>query len=158
MVGFPRGLVPCVVHSLFKEYHTCARSFSLLLPPLAFSLSRPARTRPKNRLKPPLMPPLRTLPTWLRTLLLRLRTLLATPWLPLRALLTLLATPQPALPVLPLPLLRTLLLLLRKPLSNSRKALRYRIGRGGFGFRALFFCAYGADGAQCGRCAACDGK
>ena len=97
-------------------------------------------------------------PTWLATLPLPLRMPPVMPLVPLRKPLTLLATLLLRLPALPLVPLLTLLLLLRKPLSNSRKALRYRIGRGGFGFRALFFCAYGADGAQCGRCAACDGK
>lgn len=123
MVGFPCGLVPCVVHSLFKEYHTCARSFSLLLPPLAFSLSRPARTRRKKLLKLPLTPPLRMLPTWRATLPLPLRTPLLTPWAPLRVLLTPLAMLLPLLPVLPLALLRKPLPLLRKPLTKH-----YRIG------------------------------
>jgi hypothetical protein len=127
MVGFPCGLVPCVVHSLFKEYHTCARSFSLLLPPLAFSLSRPARTRLKKLLKPLLTPPLRMPPTWRATLPLLLRMLLATPWAPLRVLLTPLATLLPLLPVLLLAPLLTLLPLLRKlptkhyRIGNSRK-------------------------------------
>ena len=136
MVGFPRGLVPCVVHSLFKEYHTCARSFSLLLPPLAFSLSRPARTRRKKLLKPLLTPLLRMPPTWPPTLPLLLRTPLATPLAPLRVLPTPLVTPLP----LPLAPLRTLLPLLRKPLTK-----RYHIGNferaRGLRFSRPFSCA-----------------
>jgi hypothetical protein len=86
-----------VVHSLFKEYHTCARSFSLLPLPALLSLSRLARKRllslllkqPKLQPKPlpkPLLTllqlqptPLLSLPTLLLslpTLLLLLRTLL----------------------------------------------------------------------------------
>jgi len=127
MVGFPRGLVPCVVHSLFKEYHTCARSFSLLLPPLAFSLSRPARTRPKKLLRPLLTPLLRMPSTWRATLLLPVRKPLVTPLPLLRALLTPLVT---LLPLLLAPL-RTLLPLLRKPLTKH-----YRIGNSRKGARA----------------------
>jgi len=103
--------------------HTCARSFSLLLPPLAFSLSRLARTKLKKlqtrllkQLLPTLLkwpltppPPLATLlllpPTPLLALLPALRLLLPTPLLALRLL----------LPTLLLPLRTLLPLLLSKP-------------------------------------------
>lgn len=111
-----------MVHSLFKEYHSCARSFSLLPPPLAFSLSRPARRILKKLLKKPLKLLLRTL-----------RTPPVKPSLPPRKLLT----PPPTLLVmllllLPVPLLaplRMLLPLLRKLLlSNSRKVALPELG------------------------------
>jgi hypothetical protein len=81
-----------VVHSLFKEYHSCARSFSPLAP---LSLSPLAR---RKRLTTPL-PPLPTPPPKLLPLpptplplpptpLLALRTLPPTLLPPLRALLT----------------------------------------------------------------------
>jgi hypothetical protein len=67
-----------VVHSLFKEYHSCARSFSP--PPLLalLSLCRPAVRRLKKPLLPKLLPTLlpKPPPTPRPTLLLRLLTLL----------------------------------------------------------------------------------
>jgi hypothetical protein len=106
---------PRVVHSLFKEYHSCARSFSLLSPLPALSLCRPARLKrlktplPLLRtLPPPLLPPLRTLPP---TLLPPLRALLTLLPVPLRALPTLLPVLRPPLRAplpMPLLLLRTL--------------------------------------------------
>ena len=103
-VGFPFGCPeqlqrPRVVHSLFKEYHSCARSFSPLAPPSLSPLARrkrlttpllPLRIRPLPLLRTPLSPP---------TLLPLPPTLPPTPLL--RPL-----TPR-------LPLLRTPLLLLR---------------------------------------------
>lgn len=110
------GGAPGGVHSLFKEYHTCARSFSSPLLPAPLSLSRLAA-----RLKTPPQP-LRTLLRPLRKLLLTLRLLpptllLLRPPPPLKPPLLLRAL-RPPLPVLlrkPLRLLPTLLLLLRMP-------------------------------------------
>ena len=106
-VGFPHGLVPCPVHSLFKEYHSCARSFSPLPPLALLSLSRPARKRllttPLLPLRTPLPPP----PTPLRTPLL-------SPPTPLRAPLT----PPPLALLTPLRALLTLLRLLPVPLRT----------------------------------------
>ncbi len=104
---------PCAVLGplAVQGYHTCARSFSLLLLPSRSSVCRPAR-RVRKPLK--LLTPLRTLLKPLPTLLLLLRTLLATPWL-LRP--KLLPVPR-LLPRTPLLLLR---LLLRKPLLLLRK-------------------------------------
>jgi hypothetical protein len=122
-----------VVHSLFKEYHSCARSFSLQLPPLAFSLSRLARTRLKKLLKK-LKLLLRKLLTPLAMPLPLLRTLPVKPLVPLRKLLLPLVMPLLMPLVLPLPLLRKPLL----PLSNSIR-IGFRIGRPGFGPGALSF-------------------
>jgi hypothetical protein len=103
-VGFPFGCpeqfrLPRVVHSLFKEYHSCARSFSPLAP---LSLSPLAR---RKRLTTPLLPPPTLLPPP------------PTPLPPLRTLPLKLLLLPPTLLLLPptprLPLLRTLLLLLR---------------------------------------------
>jgi len=109
-----------VVHSLFKEYHSCARSFSLLLPLLAFSLSRLARTRRKKLLKPLLTPPLRMPLTPWAMLLPLLRMLPVTPLRPPRMPPLPVAKPLATLPLpLPVPLLMPLLPL-RKPPSKSR--------------------------------------
>jgi hypothetical protein len=130
---------PNGVHSLFKEYHTCARSFSSPLLPAPLSLSRLAA-----RLKTPL-PPLRTL---LLKLLLTLRllppTLLLLQPLPLLKLLVpLRLLPPPLLALLrTLLLLRpTLLLLLRMPARrcNLRHTAKDWGAEGNL--RALFLCA-----------------
>lgn len=102
------ALLPRVVHSLFKEYHSCARSFSLLLLPAPLSLCRPAR---RKRLKTPLLPLRKPPLTPPPTLLLPPPTLLPPPptlLLPLRALPPMLLLPLRALPTLLLLLLRTL--------------------------------------------------
>jgi hypothetical protein len=122
-----------VVHSLFKEYHSCARSFSLLPPLLALSLSRPARLK---RLKTP-PPPLRKLPptplTLLRTLPPTPLAPLLTPLLPLRALPTPLLAPR--LPPLPTPLL----LLRTLPRRCNLRQLAKELGREGLSFAPFFY-------------------
>jgi hypothetical protein len=121
-----------VVHSLFKEYHTCARSFSLLPLPAPLSLSRPARKRLLKKLLSLLMllqpMPLPLLPTLLPLLL---KLLLLQPTLPLRQL-TLLPL-QPTLLAMLLPLLR---MLPRR--CNLR--LTAKIGGRGGNLAPLFFC------------------
>ena len=93
-------------HSLFKEYHTCARSFSLL--PLLAPLSLSPLARKRRLTKPPL----------------KLLTLLRTPLTPLRALLTpLRALLTPLLVLLRAPL-TLLLVLLRAPLTLLLALLR----------------------------------
>jgi hypothetical protein len=119
LVGFPSGCLPGVVHSLFKEYYSCARSFSQLLLPAPLSLCRPARVKKRPKPPPPLKPLLRKLrPIRLTPLLLALpvllkplatlprllATLLLPPVRPLLVLPTLLAT-LPRLPAKPLPTL-----------------------------------------------------
>jgi hypothetical protein len=104
-----------VVHSLFKEYHSCARSFSLLLLP-ALSLSRLARLK---RLKTPLLP----LPTLPPKLLLTLRLLLPT----LLLLLPTLLAPPPTLLLLLRALPTLLLALLKKPPRRCNLRLRAKI-------------------------------
>jgi hypothetical protein len=128
---------PGGVHSLFKEYHTCARSFSSPLLPAPLSLSRLAA-----RLKTPLQPQLTLQPK----LLLTLR--LLPPTLP-RVLLPPPPKPLVLLRLLPLPLLAllrtllllrpTLLLLLRMPARrcNLRHTAKDWGAEGNL--RALFF-------------------
>ena len=130
-VGFLSGCLPGVVHSLFKEYYSCARSFSPLLLPAPLSLCRPARAKKLLKPLPPLklclrtwrLTPPRALPTLLLLALLlpvqlpkRLATLLRPPVRPLRAPLLLLAMP-PRLPAKPLPTL------LRR--CNLRRTAKY---------------------------------
>ncbi len=121
---------PCVVHSLFKEYYSCARSFSLLLPLAPLSLSRLAVRRLKKPLPTPLLTllPLPPTPPLLRPTPLRPpRTPLLTPPVP------------PPTPLLT-PLLRLLtplptLLLLRKTLPrrcNLRRTARNWGAEGNF--------------------------
>lgn len=93
-----------VVHLLFKDYHTCARSFSPLPPLAPLSRSRPARARKLTKPLPLLrMPP----PTLVRKLLTLLRVLLLT---------ALLLSKRPLMPLKPalLPLATLLLTLLAK--------------------------------------------
>ena len=120
-----------LVHSLFKEYHSCARSFSLLLLPAPLSLCRPAR---RKRLKKPPPKPLKPL----RTLLPSPPTLLRTPLLPPPTLLPLLRPlpPTPLRPLrTPLPLLRTL----PRRCNLRRKAQDW--GAKGFPFAPFSFAA-----------------
>lgn len=116
-----------VVHSLFKEYHTCARSFSLLPLPAPLSLSRPAR---KRLLKPPKLQ-LKLLPKPLLKLLLQPTLLLLQPMLPPRQLTLLLLQPT---------LLATLLPLLRMPPKRCNLRLTAKIGGRGGNLAPLFFC------------------
>jgi hypothetical protein len=117
-----------VVHSLFKEYYSCARSFSLLLLP-ALSLSQLAVRRLKKLLPPTLL---------LKPLLLRPtpprppRTLLLTPPVPPRT--PLLTPPRPR------PTLLLLLPALRKTLPRRCNLRRTAKNWGAEGnLRALFF-------------------
>lgn len=116
-----------VVHSLFKEYHTCARSFSLLPLPAPLSLSRPARKRP---LKPPKLLPKPLLKPQLK-LLLQLTLLLLQPTLPPR---------QPTLLLLQPTLLATLPRLHRMLPRRCNLRLRAKIGGRGGNLAPLFFC------------------
>lgn len=115
-----------MVHSLFKEYHTCARSFSLLPLPAPLSLSRLVR---KRLLKPlPKQPKL--LPKPLLKPLLQLTLLLLQPTLPPRQL-----TLLPLQPTL----LATLLPLLRMLPRRCNLRLTAKIGGRGGNFAPLFF-------------------
>jgi hypothetical protein len=119
-----------LVHSLFKEYITCARSFSLLLLPAPLSLCRLARKRPKTLLQLLL---LKLLPKLLRTLLLSLPMLLPLQPTQLLSLPTLLPT---LLLLLPMPLL--LLRMLPRRCNLRRRAQDWaRKGN----LARLFFCA-----------------
>ena len=146
-VGFLSGPMPGVVHSLFKEYYSCARSFSPLLLPAPLSLCRPARAKKQLKLLPPPKPllrmprltlQLRLLTPWAPALLLqatlpRLLALLLRPLVrPLRAPVLLLAMP-PRLPAKPLPTL------LRR--CNLRRTAK-NWGRGG-NLAPLFFALIG---------------
>lgn len=134
------GGVPGGVHSLFKEYHTCARSFSSPLLPAPLSLSRLAA-----RLKMPLQP-LRTLLRPPRKLLLTLRLLPPTPLLlrpppPLKLLVPLRLLRPPLLAPLrkPLRLPPTLLLLLRMPARRCNLRQTAKDWGAGGNLCALFF-------------------
>jgi hypothetical protein len=135
-----------VVHSLFKDYHTCARSFSLLSPLALPSLSRLVRKRPKTPPQPPLKALLRMLLQPLRMLLQPLRMPLqpqpTPPLAPLRVLLTLSALLRTLLRLLPVPLRTLLLPLATLPRRCNLRLWRitfYRIGRVRETLRALFF-------------------
>jgi hypothetical protein len=129
---------PGGVHSLFKEYHTCARSFSSPLLPAPLSLSRLAA-----RLKTPLQPLRKLLLKPLLTLRLLPPTLLLLqpPLLKLLVLLRLLLPPLLALLRTLLLLRPTLLLLLRMPARrcNLRQTAKDWGAEGNL--RALFLCA-----------------
>jgi hypothetical protein len=95
---------------LFKEYHTCARSFSLLPLP-ALSPFRPARRKPLKKPLPTLLlkpPKLLTLPP-------------PKPPMPPKALPTRLPKPPKALLTPPLALPTLLLVLLLTPLLPSNR-------------------------------------
>ena len=123
-----------MVHSLFKEYHTCARSFSLLPLPAPLSLSRLARKRLLKKLLSLLML-LQPMPLPLQPMqwVLQLKLLLLQPTLPLR---------QPTL-LQPLrKLLATPLLLLRMLPRRCNLRLLAKIGGRGGNLAPLFFCLH----------------
>lgn len=129
-----------MVHSLFKDTHSCARSFSPPPLPALPSLSRPARRR--------LTKPLKALPPKPPKLLTPLLALPRKPLTPLPALppKPLLALPPKPLTLLLAPLRTPLLLLLRlKPPSKHRLLAptgEQNRARGETP-RALFFCGDG---------------
>ncbi|MEY4722267.1 MAG: hypothetical protein RIQ46_1992 [Pseudomonadota bacterium] len=132
-----------MVHSLFKDTHSCARSFSPPPLPALPSLSRPARRRLTKPLKalppkpPKLLTPLLALPR---------KPLTPLPALPPKPLTPLLALPPKPLTLLLAPLRTPLLLLLRlKPPSKHRLLAptgEQNRARGETP-RALFFCGDG---------------